>query len=121
MLPDDAKAACKEVMEQAIRNALAHAKPSCITVDLCFSTDAGVELSVADNGSGFEPLPYKTLRLAGHHGLPNMQERAELAGGELAIESAPGKGTVINMHIPPQCSNAEGLPALLPLSESMPT
>ena len=33
-------------------------------------------------------------------GLSSMQERAELAGGELQIESAPGKGTAIRASFP---------------------
>ncbi len=36
----------------------------------------------------------------GHFGLQNMRERARQAGGSLVLESAPGKGTSITVHLP---------------------
>jgi len=40
------------------------------------------------------------LAEAGHYGLLGMRERAELAGGWLGIESEPGHGARIEIHLP---------------------
>ena len=56
-------------------------------------------LRVTDNGQGFPPRRIRPK--AGHgEGVPGMQERAELLGGTLQIESAPGKGTQVLATLP---------------------
>ena len=52
---------------------------------------AGIELSVLDNGIGFDV----TRRKAKHFGLEVMSERADAAGGSLAIQSSPGNGALV--------------------------
>jgi signal transduction histidine kinase len=52
-------------------------------------------LDVRDNGRGFDPeLSYKGM------GLRNLRRRAEEAGGDLAIDSSPGKGTRVRVRLP---------------------
>jgi signal transduction histidine kinase len=34
------------------------------------------------------------------YGLPGMQQRAELLGGQLTADSAPGRGTVLRLRVP---------------------
>jgi signal transduction histidine kinase len=53
---------------------------------------------VRDDGCGFDPLA--TTVLAGHFGMSGMRERAEKIAGRLSINSAPGKGTEIEVHVP---------------------
>ncbi len=101
-LRDDIKAACKNIMEEAVRNAFAHAAASQVHVTLDFSSTGAIALTVADNGTGFEPRPIKELRSAQHYGLANMQERAELAGGEMQLTTVIGEGTIIRLTIPSQ-------------------
>jgi signal transduction histidine kinase len=53
-------------------------------------------LVVADNGRGFDP------GAAAHHaglGLTGMRERARLVRGRIALQSAPGKGTRIEVNV----------------------
>ena len=58
----------------------------------------GAVLRITDDGSGFDP---KAVRRAGRHlGLVSMRDRASGVGGALTVESAPGKGTVIEMEVP---------------------
>ncbi|NED77949.1 diguanylate cyclase, partial [Streptomyces sp. SID9944] len=58
----------------------------------------GAVLRVADDGSGFDQ---HAVRGAGRHlGLVSMRDRASGAGGTLTVESAPGKGTAIEMEVP---------------------
>jgi signal transduction histidine kinase len=58
--------------------------------------DAGVELTVRDDGRGFEPSEPAGNGL----GLGGMAERARLVGGELTIESRPGQGTELCLRVP---------------------
>lgn len=58
-------------------------------------------LTVEDNGVGFDPETLAAEQESGKHlGLMAIRERAELLGGELAIESAPGRGTKVTVRIP---------------------
>ena len=56
---------------------------------------------VEDEGPGFD-LPSVMANYASKTslGLLNMQERAGLVGGQLKIDTAPGKGTLISLAIP---------------------
>ena len=56
-----------------------------------------VELTVRDEGSGFDA---GNAQGRGGIGLVSMEERIALAGGELSIESAPGRGTLIRARVP---------------------
>jgi two-component system, NarL family, sensor histidine kinase DegS len=51
---------------------------------------------VKDDGKGFETNGTK----AGHYGLINMRERAMKVGGQVIIDSAPGKGSQISFSVP---------------------
>jgi signal transduction histidine kinase len=109
-LSDNAKDVCKKVMEQAIHNALNHARPSRIQVELAFAAtiaisserrlEAAVTLCVADDGGGFEPRSPRYWRSTQRHGLANMYESATLIGASLEIDSSPGRGTRVNLQIP---------------------
>jgi two-component system sensor histidine kinase NreB len=56
-------------------------------------------LRVADNGAGFQTDKARNKPMA--FGLAGMRERAALMGGTLAVRSAPGKGAVIVLDLPP--------------------
>jgi signal transduction histidine kinase len=53
-------------------------------------------LEVSDDGNGFDAAAAPRGRL----GMKTMQERAEAAGGQLEVESAPGKGTRLQAKVP---------------------
>ena len=55
-------------------------------------TPGRLELTVTDDGCGFDP---GALREEATLGLAGMQERPGLAGGTLFIDSGPGRGTVL--------------------------
>jgi signal transduction histidine kinase len=58
-------------------------------------------MDITDNGRGFDAA-YAVARSLerGHIGLHSMQERIEVAGGGMEIESASGKGSRITFWIP---------------------
>ena len=53
-------------------------------------------LSVEDNGKGF--VPEVARQASGHFGLRVLSDLARDAGGRLAIDSAPGRGTTVSVE-----------------------
>jgi len=96
-LPAAQEEAVLRVAQEALHNALRHsdAEHVCVVVD---RRGGGAVLRVTDDGSGFDPT---TVRRAGRHlGLVSMRDRASGVGGTLTVESAPGKGTTIELEVP---------------------
>jgi signal transduction histidine kinase len=84
------------VGQEAISNAVKHARAKNISVALAFSA-AEAGLTVHDDGEGFDPAqpPAGT-----HFGMIGQRERTAQMGGKLAVDSSPGHGTVVRVHIP---------------------
>ena len=61
-----------------------------------------VEVVVEDNGRGFAPGEASPSVSGKGVGLFSMRERAELIGGSITVESAPGSGCVATLRIPPK-------------------
>ncbi|MEU3663292.1 GAF domain-containing sensor histidine kinase [Streptomyces sp. NPDC032940] len=96
-LPAAQEEAVLRVAQEALHNALRHSGAEHVDVTLA-RRGSGAVLRVTDDGSGFDP---RTVRRAGRHlGLVSMRDRANGAGGRLTVESAPGKGTTIEMEVP---------------------
>jgi two-component system sensor histidine kinase UhpB len=94
-LGDDAQLVVYRVAQEALSNAARHSGAKRITVTLARSEDGGVELDAADDGDGFAfDEAERGLGIAG------MRERALLVGGELTIESRPGRGTTVRLTVP---------------------
>lgn len=88
------------IVEEAVNNARKHAEASLITIS---GGKQGRQLTVhiVDDGRGFKLLDLNTgYDRRGSLGMVNMRERAELLDGLLEIESAPGKGTRVTVHLP---------------------
>ncbi|HRV95055.1 MAG TPA: sensor histidine kinase [Anaerolineae bacterium] len=83
------------VAQEAVANVTHHANAQNLKVHLT-ANGHGVSLLVQDDGRGFKPQPIDQTE---HFGLAGMRERAQLAGGQLAIESQPGRGTTIRLTI----------------------
>ena len=84
------------VAQEAVSNAVRHAAATRIRVTLDYDPDAA-ELAVEDDGRGF--LHSAAFAANGHFGLKGMQERADEIGGVLRVDSTPGKGTRISLHV----------------------
>jgi signal transduction histidine kinase len=84
------------VGQEALTNALKHARARAIRVTLTFSAEA-VRLCMEDDGQGFDPE-----RQPSHcgFGLRTMQERVERMGGHLTVASQPGQGTRVVVVVP---------------------
>lgn len=87
------KSACFRIVQEAVTNALRHVNARCIQVALRRS-DGSFVLEIADDGGGFDAAAARKRSLAGESsGLLGMEERAQLLGGRLIIDAAPGAGT----------------------------
>ncbi len=99
-LPSAIETTAYRIVQEALTNVLKHAQASSVSVIV--ERRAGeLRVIIEDDGVGFEPSPGAGDGVGGRQvGLIGMAERATLAGGELTIESAPGAGTSIYLHIP---------------------
>jgi signal transduction histidine kinase/ligand-binding sensor domain-containing protein len=97
-LPEDVEQNLLRIAQEAVTNALKHARPSKITVNL-HCNGRNLTLRVSDNGCGFE-LEDAFAGMGGHFGLIGIRERAERIGGELRLESEPGRGTQVEVSLP---------------------
>lgn len=85
------------IAQESINNARRHARAQRIELLLAF-TPALVSIRVQDDGIGFSPPAHLgSLSREGHFGLMGIQERAELIGARLSVESAPGRGTTVTV------------------------
>jgi len=82
------------IAQEALNNALKHARADSVTVRLRFAKGR-VELEIADNGRGFD-----LAGPAGGLGIAGMRERARALDGELSLSSTPGEGTTVRAVIP---------------------
>jgi two-component system sensor histidine kinase DegS len=88
------------VTQEALRNVWKHSGSSRAWVTLEFGNDKAV-LTIKDEGKGFKlPERMEELTVAGKLGLAGMQERAQLIGGRLGLQSAPRKGTTVTLEVP---------------------
>ena len=84
------------VAQEAIGNALKHAKAGRIRVELGLANGTA-NLTITDDGTGFDPEAPQAR--ATRLGITSMEERAEAIGGQLRIESGP-KGTRVRLEAP---------------------
>ena len=84
---------------EAIFNAFRHARASQIEVEVDY-IDTELRLLIRDNGIGIEPGTVQKGGIAGHWGLPGMQERAKRIGANLNIWSRENSGTEIGVRVP---------------------
>ena len=95
--PPAAVALCLyRIAQEALRNVARHACASAIEVSLRF-LDGGLQLSVRDNGVGFDPARKQARPSLGH---ASMRQRVSLVGGELRVGSKPGHGTTVQAWAP---------------------
>ena len=101
-LVNERAAAVFAIARETLRNAEHHAGAAHVGLDLRpqpapeLDSDAPVpwRLAIIDDGCGFDPRQTHP----GHYGLAGLREQAEQLGGELEIDSAPGKGCRVTLR-----------------------
>lgn len=86
------------ILREALNNAARHAHARRIEVRL-YTEGERLHLSVADDGSGFDPERVPRGGRTGQ-GLANMRQRAQALGGSLVLAPRPGGGTVVRVDMP---------------------
>lgn len=101
-LDPEVELALYRITQEALNNSLQHAKANRVELALIF-TKKQVEITVKDNGTGFE-VPESPANLApqSHFGLLGMFERAELINANLQVNSQPGQGTQMRLSVSTQ-------------------
>jgi len=84
------------VAQEAVHNALRHARPQQVDVRLA-GGNGRVVLEVVDDGQGFDTAAAEGARRLG---LASMRERARSVGGRLSVTSRPGAGTTVRLEVP---------------------
>jgi signal transduction histidine kinase len=99
-LPEPIETAGFRIVQQALTNIARHADAKHVRINL--SRQPGrVELSVADDGIGFDVREARTRSQAGESlGLVDMTELARMAGGVLNVTSTEGKGSTVRVQFP---------------------
>jgi len=99
-LPQDLEVAIYRIVQEALNNIRKHARATQTAVTVRF-LPRQVIVEVRDNGIGFE-VPENTTDLArrGSFGLMGLEERAALFGGDISLQSAPGRGTIVRAILP---------------------
>ncbi|MGN6373137.1 MAG: sensor histidine kinase [Solirubrobacteraceae bacterium] len=93
---DELETALYRITQEALTNATKHGKAARIVVEI-HEDPTTVHLTVRDDGEGFD-LDAESDGF----GLLGIRERTELLGGELDVNSAPGKGTTLSVRLPVQ-------------------
>lgn len=117
-LSKEIEIAVYRVIQAALQNVAAHAQAT--RVQVFFHFDARwLRVIVEDNGIGFDPEAI--MNTPGDHlGLIGMKERAEGIGANLKVDSLPGEGTRIELHLPfPVYLEPDDLSEPLPQSKEL--
>lgn len=80
--------------QEALNNVVKHAGAASARLE-AVRDDGLVRVVVSDDGAGFD-----RNGVEGGHGLAGMRERVEVMGGELEVDSAPGRGTRVSARVP---------------------
>lgn len=83
------------IAQEALHNVWKHAQAQSVALRLT-RHEGGLELEIEDDGVGFDPQ----RKVPGHYGLEGMRTRAAILGATLDIDSAPGRGTRVAVHLP---------------------
>ena len=102
----EGKLSVYRIVQEALSNVLRHAGAENVRIRLA-GREGQVVAAVQDDGEGFE-VPESVDRLDGGLGILGMRERAAIVGGELEIESEPGRGTIVRLRIPMRREGDDG-------------
>jgi signal transduction histidine kinase len=92
-LGDETKVTVYRLVQEALNNAATHASAKNAKVTVAQGSDK-ITIEVTDDGHGFNPERQRGMGILG------MEERVRRLGGNLTIESAPGKGATVKAELP---------------------
>src|SRR5258708_18646878 len=96
-LPEYVEVNLLRIGQEALTNALRHAKPRRVDMTVTFAPSA-VSLRIQDDGDGFDADQVGAARDC--FGLAGMQERADQMRGTFTLDSRPKEGTLVEVMAP---------------------
>jgi Na+/proline symporter/two-component sensor histidine kinase len=93
-LDDRAEEELFRVVQEAVHNAIKHARPG--RIDITLLDEDGLVIEVSDDGTGFDPATVSSSGM----GLVSMRERMRRIGGGLVIDSTPAGSTTVRAVLP---------------------
>jgi PAS domain S-box-containing protein len=98
-LPEMVETALFRITQEAFNNVIKHARAAHVSAAVVKGAEF-IQLTINDNGQGFDPRAVRSSEKARSWGLVNMKERSEALGGQFQIESELKKGTRLRVEIP---------------------
>ncbi len=102
-LPETVEAVLYRAIQEVVANVVKHARATAVTVQLLGQADE-LTVLIEDNGIGFDMAAAQASATAGI-GLRNLFSRVEYLGGQLHIDSRPGRGTSVTIEVPLAAEN----------------
>ena len=93
-IPEEHRTCLYRLVQESLTNCMRHSAAKSVNIDLQ-ETEGVLELQVKDDGVGFDPA-----RARHGLGLLGIQERVRELGGQLSIDSAPGRGASLRVKLP---------------------
>ncbi|PHX44281.1 ABC transporter substrate-binding protein [Pseudomonas sp. NZIPFR-PS5] len=94
-LPDATAIGLFRILQESLTNVMRHAEAHTVELSLTLS-DGVLCLRIADDGKGFDLGAERPASF----GLVGMRERVLIMGGQLHLDTLPGEGTTLRIHIP---------------------
>lgn len=88
------------LIQEALNNVAKHALASTVGLKLNVQALRSVELTINDDGIGFDPASLPQAVHQGHVGLTQMRERVAKLNGVIVVNSEPGQGTTLQVSLP---------------------
>jgi len=98
-LPRQIEVTLFRIIQESLNNIEKHSGATSVEIFFIL-TETDVNVTVRDNGTGFDPDVLSQRKEGSHLGLVGMKERAGYVSGTATIESWPGKGTTVRVSIP---------------------
>lgn len=95
-VPDEQAIAVFRILQESLNNIARHARATRVEVEMRIDSQR-LTMAIQDNGVGMYPGDRRKVR---RFGLVGIEERVTILGGDLAIDSSPGQGTVVRLSIP---------------------
>lgn len=106
-LPEEMTILVYEAVRELLFNVLKHVPDPCASITLRPRVGQTLEITVRDNGPGFDPAQVPPDR----YGLTSVQERLQTINGTLSLESAPDSGTTARIRVPLTLNTEEPNPS----------
>ncbi len=88
-------------VRELLLNVAKHAGVQTASVRMACVEGGGIEITVCDAGIGFDPESvFASRQLSGGFGMFSMRERIRWLGGQMQVDSAPGRGTRVTLLLP---------------------